>query len=311
MKAAQINDYGTKEVLQITDVADKPTVADDQVLVTVHASGVNPFDVTVREGRARQMAELTFPATLGGDTAGIIAELGSSVTGFQIGEEVYGQAGALSGHGSFAEFTPVKAGSLAVKPTSVDFITAAALPLAGSSAYQALVDHMNLQPDQKILIHGGAGGIGSMAIQLAKHLGAHVTTTAGPNDIDYVKQLGAEEVIDYTSQDFSQLADDYDAVFDTIGGETNQKSYNVLKSGGVLVSMVAPANNEAVSQHGISYVHQFTQANSERLTKLAELVDGGTLKVNVDKVFPFDQAAEALDYLQTGHPRGKVVIQVV
>ncbi len=311
MKAAQINDYGTKDVLKVTDAADQPAITEDQVLVAVHAAGVNPFDVKVREGQVRQMAELSFPAILGGDVAGMIAELGSGVTGFQIGDEVYGQAGALSGHGSFAEFTPVKAGSLATKPKNIDFITAAALPLTGSSTYQALVDHMNLQPNQKILIHGGAGGIGSLAIQVAKHLGAQVTTTAGPKDIDYVKQLGADEVIDYTTQDFSQLAHDYDAVFDTIGGETNQKSYEVLKPGGILVSMVAPANDDLVSQHGISYIHQFTQTNTDRLTKIAEMVEADRLKVNVDKVFPLDQAPDALDYLQTGHPRGRVVIQVV
>jgi NADPH:quinone reductase-like Zn-dependent oxidoreductase len=169
---------------------------------------------------------------------------------------------------------------------------------------------MNLQAGQKILIHGGAGGIGSFAIQLAKHLGAHVATTAARPETDFVKSLGADEVIDYRTQDFSQILKDYDAVFDTVGGETNTKSYQVLKPGGTLVSMVMPADEELVKQRGITYVQQSSQATAERLNEVGKLVDSGALKVNVDKIFPLDQAAEALEYLKSGHPKGKVVITV-
>lgn len=309
MKAAQINGYGGLEAVQVGE-ADKPTPAAGQVLVEVHAAAVNPFDVKVREGLVRNMAELNFPATLGGDAAGTVAALGAGVTGFQLGQAVYGQAGALSGQGSFAEFTPVKAEQLAAKPTSLDFTAAAALPLVGCSAYQALVDHINLKAGQKILIHGAAGGIGSVAVQLAKHLGADVAATAGAEDADFVKSLGADEVIDYRAQNFAALLKDYDAVFDTVGGETNRKSYTVLKPGGALVSMSEKPDDTLVNKYAVLYTAQFTRTTTERLTKVAELADAGNLKVHIDKIFPLDQAAEALEYQKTGHPRGKIVIRI-
>jgi len=184
------------------------------------------------------------------------------------------------------------------------------LPLAGVSAYQALVDHANVQPGQKILVHGGAGGIGSLAIQIAKNIGAYVATTASGKELDFAKSLGADEAINYETEDFSTKLKDYDVVFDTVGGETNVKSYEVLKRGGTLVSMVEAPNEELVQKGSVNYVHQSSQATPERLNAITELVDSGKLKVNVDKVFPLDQAPEALEYLKTGHPRGKVVIQV-
>jgi alcohol dehydrogenase len=310
MKAAQISEYGGEEVLKVSDNAQQPTAGEGEVLVEVHAASANPFDWKVREGMMKEFIPLQFPATLGGDVAGTVAEVGAHVDGFEVGQAVYGQANAAGGQGSYAELTPVKATQLVAKPGSVDFVTAAALPLAAVSAYQALVDHIDLQADQKILIHGGAGGIGSIAIQIAKQIGAYVATTASAQETDYVKQLGADEVIDYTAQDFTEQLSDYDAVFDTVGGETNAKSYEVLKPGGALVSMVQPADDELVAKHNVHYTQQSSQATQERLTKIAEMVDAGQLKVNVDKVFSLDQAAKALEYLKTGHPRGKVVIQV-
>lgn len=310
MKAAQIKEYGGKDALQVTADAPKPEIGPGEVLVEVRAAGVNPFDLTVRNGLARQMAELNFPATLGGDFAGTVAEIGEGVEGFAKGQAVYGQAGALSGKGSFAEYTPVKAMQLAAKPDKLDFTSAAALPLVAASAYQALVDHMNLQAGQKILIHGGAGGIGSVAIQIAKHLGAYVATTASAADTDFVKELGADEVIDYKTQDFAEIIKDYDAVYDTIGGETNKKSYSVLKSGGALVSMVEKPDEQLVKQRDIKYTSQFTHVTQEHLNTISALVDQGKLKPIIDKVFALDQAAEALEYLKTGRPKGKVVIQI-
>lgn len=310
MKAAQIINYGGKDVMQITENADKPMLKPDQVLVEVYAASVNPFDIKVREGAVSQMAELTFPATLGGDVAGVVAELGPEVSGFEVGEAVYGQAHALSGQGSFAEFSPVKAESLAPKPTTVDFDIAASLPLASVSAYQALTTHMNLQSGQKVLIHGGGGGIGTLAIQLAKHLGAFVATTATAADADFLRGLGADEVVDYQNQDFSESIKDYDGVFDTVGGDTNLKSYRVLKKGGALVSMVQAVDENLAKEYDVHYTYQFTQVTTERLTAIAELVDDGTLKPIVAKVFTLDDAAEAMEYAKTGHPRGKVVIEV-
>ena len=310
MKAAQINGYGGKGVLGTVTDAAKPRAAEGQVLVEVHAAAANPFDWKVREGYMKDFIPLKLPAILGGDVAGAVAEIGEGVTGFTVGQAVYGMANSAGGQGSFAEFTPVSAKQLVDKPASVDFVTAAALPLAAVSAYQALVDHIDLRAGQKILIHGGAGGIGSLAIQIAKHLGAYVATTASSAETAFVKSLGADEAIDYKSQDFSALLKGYDAVFDTVGGETNAKSYTILKNGGTLVSMVQPPDEALVKQYGVNYVQQSSKPTDERLAKVAELVDSGALKAEVDKVFSLDQAAEALEYLKTGHPHGKVVIKV-
>lgn len=310
MRATQIDSYGDKSVVHITEGLPEPAVGAGQILVEVHAAGVNPFDWKVREGLTRSMAELPFPATLGGDFAGVVAEVGTDVTDVQTGDEVYGQANALGGQGSYAEFTPVKATSLARKPKSLDFIHAAAVPLAAVSAYQALVEHMQLHPKQKVLIHGGAGGIGTFAIQLAKHLGAHVATTASANDADYVKGLGADEVIDYKSQDFSTILKDLDAVYDTIGGKTYTKSFQVLKQGGIIVSMLEQPDEALAKRSKVTAVVQYTKVTTERLNKITELLENGALAVHVSKTFPLSQAGEALDYLHEGKHRGKVVLAV-
>lgn len=311
MKAAQINGYGGKDAIQTTADAPKPPYGAGEVLVAVRAAGINPFDWKVREGYTRQIAELSFPATLGGDFAGIVAEVGDEVTEIQVGDEVYGQASPLGGHGSFAEFTAVKATALAPKPKSLDFVHAAAAPLAAVSAYQGLVEHLQIQPGQKILIHGGAGSIGALAVQLAKHLGAYVAATATAEGLAYAKQLGADEVIDYQTQDFSTILKDFDAVFDTVGGEVYAKSFQVLRQGGTIVSMVEQANekyDQLASQHNVKAIGQFTRVTTERLRKVGELLESGTLKVLVDKTFPLDQAAEAVEYLHTSKRLGKVVI---
>lgn len=310
MRAAQINEYGGKDVVKIVDDAPKPQVGAGEVLVNVHTAGVNPFDWKVREGYLKDSAPMKLPATLGGDFAGTVAELGEGVAGFSVGDEVFGQANALSGQGSYAEFTPVKASSLAIKPKTLDFETAAAVPLAGVSAYQALVEHAELKSDQKVLVHGGAGGIGSFAIQLAKHLGAYVASTVAAEDLEFVKELGADEVIDYNSQDFAQLLKEYDTVYDTVGGATFEKSHQVLKPGGVIVSMVAQPDNELMKKHQIHVISQFTRVTTEKLQKLAELVNSGSIKVQIDKVFPLDEAAEALAYIKDGKHRGKVILKV-
>ena len=309
MKAAQLATYGEKDAIVIIET-EKPKPASGYVLVAAQAAGVNPFDVSLRIGKYKEFIHLDLPATLGSDVAGVVEELGEGVTGYEIGQEVYGMANAVKGEGSYAEYTPVSVKQLVAKPKSVDFVTAAALPLAGSSAYQGIVDHIGARSGQKILIHGGAGGIGALAIQIAKNSGAYVATTVSTDDIEYAKQLGADEVIDYKTQDFSGSNVGYDAVFDTVGGETNKKSYPVLNRGGILVSMVDPFDEELVKETGINYIQQTTVTSVEMLNKIAEFVDSGKLKVNVDKVFPLDQAAEALEYLKTGHPRGKVVLKI-
>src|SRR5919107_3468025 len=324
MKSAQIKTYGDSEVLEINPNA--PSLNDpseSMVLVTAKAAGVNPSDWKLREGFFKQMAPLQFPATLGMDFSGVIEKLGerfsSSTSDLKQGDEVYGQAGVLAGgSGAFAEMALAKADKIAHKPKTLTHEQAAGLPLVGVSAWQALVETMRLSKGQKILIHGGAGGIGSISIQLAKHLGAHVATTVSTNDIQFVKEeIGADEVIDYKTQTFENvLPHDFDAVFDTVGGETYTRSFKVLKrgdsgdsSGGrIIVSMLEQPVQELMDQFGVKAVYQFTQANRERLTRLAEWVDQNSIRVNVERTFPLDEVRAALDYQRDVHPRGKIVL---
>lgn len=311
MKAAQIKNYGGNEVVKINNNAPKPSVSGGRLLVEVHAAGVNPVDWKIREGYLKQMAPLQFPATLGGDFSGVVTEVGEGVSGFKKGDEVYGYAGIVGGgSGSFAEFVSTDIKITALKPKTITHVEAAALPLTGVSAWQALVDHISLSRGKKILIHGGAGGIGTIAIQLARHLGAYVTATAGAKDLQHVKELGADEAIDYKNQSFENMLHNYDAVYDTVGGETYVKSFRVLKKGGIIVSMLEQPRSELMEQYGVNAIGQFTQINTERLSKLAQLADKRVIKVHVDKIFPLEQAGEALEYLQSGHPRGKVVLKM-
>jgi NADPH:quinone reductase-like Zn-dependent oxidoreductase len=307
MKAVQINKYGGSEVVEINKNAPKPALSRGQLLVEVYAAGVNPIDWKIREG----YIPLKFPATLGGDFSGVVEDVGEGVSGFKKGLEVYGYASLLGGgSGSFAEFVSADAKVMALKPNNISYIEAGALPLTGVSAWQVLVEHIGLSRGKKILIHGGSGGIGSIAIQLARHLGAYVATTVSAKDMQYVKELGADEAIDYKNQSFEDLLHDYDAVFDTVGGETYVRSFNVLRKGGIIVSMLEKPRPELMERYGVNAIAQMTQVNSERLSKLAELVEKGVIKEHVDKTFPLEQAGEALTYLQSGHPRGKVVLKM-
>jgi alcohol dehydrogenase len=324
MKAVQISRYGGSEVVEIKQVVPSPSTTKpvtDKILVDIKAAGVNPVDWKIREGHMQQMMNPKFPLTLGMDFSGVVQEIGGeggeegeepAPTGLKKGDELYGQAAVPSGgSGAFAEMAVTNADSVAPKPKSLNHTEAAALPLAGVSAWQALVENMQLSSGQKILVHGGAGGIGSIAIPLAKSLGAHVATTVSPDDRQFVAKLGADEVIDYKTQAFEDVVHDYDAVLDTVGGETYSKSFEVLKKeggGGVIVSMLEQPNAKLMEQFGVKAVFQFTQVNRERLTKLAQWVDKNGIKVNVDRVFPIDDAAKALDYVKDVHPRGKVVL---
>ena len=259
------------------------------------------------------MAPIQFPAILGMDFSGVIEKVGGGVSSSDLkqGDEVYGQAGVLmGGSGAFAEMALAKANTITHKPRTLNHEQAAGLPLVGVSAWQALVETIGLTKGQKILIHGGAGGIGSIAIQLAKHLGAHVAATVSTNDKQFVKEeLGADEAIDYKTQTFEDiLPHDYDAVFDTVGGETFTRSFKVLKRGGTIVSMLEQPNQGLMDQSGAKAVYQFTQVNSERLTRLAEWVDQNNIRVNVERTFPLDEARAALDYQRDVHPRGKIVL---
>jgi alcohol dehydrogenase len=311
MKSAQINKYGSSEVIEINQSTSEPTVSSGKVLVIIKAAGINPADWKIREGGLQQLISLQFPSTLGIDFSGVIKQVGEGVSpsDFKQGDEVYGQAGVINGgSGAFAEMALANTESIANKPKRLSHAEAAGLPLVGVSAWQALVENIGLSKGQKILIHGGAGGIGSIAIQLAKYLGADVATTVSINDKQFVQELGADQVIDYKTQTFEDLLHDYDAVFDTVGDETYRRSFKVIKKGGVIVSMLDQPDSELMNQYGVKAIFQFTQADRERLTKLAQWVDQNNIRVNVEKTFSLDEAGKALDYQKDVHPRGKVVL---
>jgi alcohol dehydrogenase len=311
MKSAQINQYGGSEVIEINQSTSEPIVSSGKVLVTIKAAGVNPADWKIREGGLQQLISLQFPSTLGMDFSGVIKQVGEGVipSEFKQGDEVYGQAGVVNGgSGAFAEMALANKESIAHKPKRLSHPESAALPLVGVSAWWALVDDIGLSNGQKILIHGGAGGIGSIAIQLAKNLGAYVATTVSTNDKQFVQELGADIVIDYKTQTFEDLVHEYDAVFDTVGGETYRRSFKVVKKAGIIVSMLEQPDSELMNQYDVKAIFLFTQATRERLTKLAQWIDQNNIRVNVEKKFSLEKAGDALDYQKDVHPRGKVVL---
>jgi NADPH:quinone reductase-like Zn-dependent oxidoreductase len=307
MKAARVNQYGESDVIQVVDV-DFPVLKPNQILVTVYAASLNPFDAFIRSGGMKE--QVPVPFTTGGDFAGQVAAVAEGVTEFAVGDEVYGSANVINGgSGSAAETLAANVANTARKPDSVGFVTAAALPLVGASAVQALEEHMHIQSGQKILIHGGAGGIGHIAIQIAKAHGAFVATTVSSGDIEFVKSLGADQVIDYKKEKFDELLKDFDAVYDTIGGETTERSFTVLKKGGVLVSMKGPPNPERAQMLGVTAIGQGTKTNTEHLTRLRELVDTNKVNVHIETVFLLEQIKDAYDAL-AAHPQGKVVVKI-
>lgn len=311
MKAAQYSRYGGTEVIEINGNAPNPSASSGQVLIEVYAASLNPFDYKLRLGYMKEMIPLKFPVIIGGDFSGVVMEIGEGVLDFKVGDEVYGQSLIVNGgSGALAQLTAAKVVNIAHKPKSIDHIKAASLPLVGVSAIQALEEHIKLKSNGKILIHGGSGGIGSIAIQLAKSIGAYVATTVSTENMEFAKQLGADEVIDYKTQKFEDLLKDFDAVFDTVGGETVEKSFKVLKKGGIIVSMLGQPNPELAKQYGVSAIGQNTRIDNKTLERLTELVEKGVVKPQVDKVYPLDQTKDAFEYLEKAHPRGKVVVAV-
>lgn len=310
MKAVQIKKYGHADVLEILK-ATKPRVARGYVLIQAHASCINPIDTVIREGYMQKMRPLKFPATLGSDVAGVVAEVGEGVADFIIGDKVYGSGIILAGAtGAFAEFVATPKDLIARMPRNIDFNGAAASVLTGVSAVQALIEHIHLKQGQKILIHGGAGGIGTIAIQIAKKLGAYVVTTVTGEEAEYVKNLGADQIIDYKFEAFQDITGNCDAVFDTVGGQVYAKSFKVLKKDGVLVSMVAPIDQKLAEEHNVIAITQFTKVNTEHLHMLTKFIEDGTVSVHIDKIFPLDKIQEAFDAKEKGGVKGKIVIKI-
>ncbi|MEY4561980.1 MAG: hypothetical protein RLZZ618_1257 [Pseudomonadota bacterium] len=332
MKAFVLDRYGKSRALQLTDVP-VPELQHDEVLVQVHAAGVNLLDTKISAGEFKLILPYRMPLILGHDVAGVVVKTGPGVVRFKPGDEVYARADDFR-IGTFAEFVPVKEASLALKPKRLTMAEAASIPLVGLTAWQALVDVARLSKGQKVFIQAGSGGVGSLAIQLAKHLGASVATTASPASFALLKSLGADVLIDYKSQDFENELRDHDVVLHSQDSKTLEKSLRVLKPGGKLISISGPPDprfgkessapgfvrlvmrllssgvRRRARHLGVDYSFLFMKANGNQLSQITRLIDDGALRPVIDKVFPFDATNEALARVEGGRAKGKVVIQV-
>ncbi|MQS89949.1 NADP-dependent oxidoreductase [Companilactobacillus mishanensis] len=310
MKAVVINEYGDRSKLQMTNIAI-PETADDEVLVEVKATSVNPIDWKLREGYLQEGIPLKFPIVLGWDVAGVITRIGSKVKDFHTGDKVLARPD-LTNRGTYAEYTAVKENKLAKLPDNVSYEEAAALPLAGLTAWQGIYDKLKVESGQTVLIQGGAGGVGIIGIQLLKHIGAKVITTASSSNADFLKGLGADQVIDYHTEDFSEILHDVDAVFDTIGGDTLTKSFDIIKPGGRLVTIAGQIDENLAKEKQVEAESMWLIPNGEQLTELVNLVSEGVVKVIIDSVHPFseDGVKAAHEVSESHHAKGKIVIKM-
>ena len=332
MKAFIIDRYGKKAELRATEIPE-PELGKDDVLVQIHAAGVNPLDLKIRDGEFKMILPYRMPLVLGNDLAGVVVRVGSGVQQFKAGDEVYARPDD-NRIGAFAEFIAIDQRSLAIKPKDLTMEEAASIPLVGLTAWQALVEKANLKKGQKVLIHAGSGGVGTLAIQLAKHLGATVATTTSTANVEWVKRLGADIVIDYRKDDFEKVLHDYDVVLNSLGTETLEKSLRILKPGGKLISISGPPDvdfaksaglsgflklvmrllsygiRKKAKRRGVSYSFLYMRASGEQLRKITALIDSRVIRPVVDRVFPFESTPEALAYVETGRAKGKVIVKV-
>ena len=309
MKAVRIHHYGGPEVLKFED-APRPVPGFAEVLIRVHAAGVNPVDWKIRAGYLKKQRPYTFPLILGWDVSGVIEAVGPGATKFKTGNEVYSRPD-IARDGAYAEYIAVKEAEVAFKPISFNHIQAGAIPLACLTAWQAIFDVGGLRADQKILIHGAAGGVGGFAVQLAKSKGAYVIGTASTRNQPYLRELGVDEPIDYEKTRFEDLVRGVEVVLDTVGGDTQKRSWKVLRKGGILVSIVAPPSPDEAAKSGVRQAFIFVTPNGRELREIAELADSGKLKPVDETIMPLSEAQEAHELSQTGHTRGKIVLHVV
>jgi len=309
MKAVRIHQYGGPEVLQFED-APRPQPTAGELLIRVHAAAVNPVDWKIREGHAKERIIHSLPLILGWDVSGVVEATGSGVTRFQKGDEVFTRPD-IARNGAYAEYIVVRESEVALKPQSIDHCHAAAIPLAALTAWQALFGTGGLSVGQKVLIHAASGGVGSFAVQLAKWKGAHVIGTASERNQSFIMELGVDKAIDYQKTCFEDVVHDVDVVFDTIGGDVQQRSWRVLKKGGILISIVSPPPPEEAAKYGVREGYVFVQPNSTELAEIAKLVDAGIVKPFVETVLPLSLARKAQELSETGHTRGKIVLQIV
>lgn len=332
MKAYILDRYGKNTALRLADVPEPP-LREDEVLVAVHAAGVNLLDSKIKGGEFKPILPYRLPLILGHDVAGVVVKVGPKVTQFRLGDEVYARLDDFR-IGSFAEFAPVKEASLALKPKGLSMEQAASIPLVGLTAWQALIESAQLQRGQKVFIQAGSGGVGTFAIQLAKHLGATVATTASSTNAALVKSLGADVVVDYRTQDFEEVLHDYDVVLNSQDAKTLEKSLRVLQRGGKLISISGPPDPAFANAMGapgwlrlvlrvlsagirrraqgrdVSYSFLFMKANGAQLREITRLIESGAIRPVIDRVFAFDATNEALAYVESGRAKGKVVIKL-
>ncbi|MFF3615159.1 NADP-dependent oxidoreductase [Streptomyces sp. NPDC002580] len=334
MKAFMVEKYGDQAGMRAAETPN-PQVGADDVLVKIHAAGVNPLDLRIRDGDFKAFMPYRLPLVLGNDLAGTVVQVGPSVTRFSVGDEVYARPDK-DRIGTFAELIAVRQDDLAPKPATLTMAEAASLPLVALTAWQALVERAHVQPGRKVLIHAGAGGLGSIAVQLAKALGAQVATTVSTAKVDLARDLGADVVVDYRTQDFEEVLDGYDVVLDSLGGENLAKSLRVLKPGGMVISVAGPPDpafarelganpflrlavtalsfriRRNARRHGVTYSFLFMKASGDQLRELTPLIDAGKVRPVVDRVFPFDETLQAMEYVEKGRAKaGKVVVSMM
>lgn len=309
MRALLMTGYGASDVLRVDRIA-VPTPASGEVRIRIHAASVNPIDWKIRSGRLQRNYSVNLPYIPGRDVAGIVDAVGAGVTRWKVGDAVV----AVTGGGGLAEYVIAPADNVASKPTKLSFEQAAGIPTASLAAWRTLITNGDIKRGQRVLIHGAAGGVGSTAVQLAHWRGAHVIATASERNHDYLKSIGADEVIDYRTTRFEDVVKDVDVVLDNVGGDTLQRSPAVLKEGGTLLTIVGMPPAQACSERKLRCPTPSTatqQKPGEELTQLGQLFDSGTLQMSVEKVFPLEQAAQALELSETGRARGKIVVRVI
>ena len=309
MKAVCIHGYGGPDVLVYEEVP-RPFPGPGEVLVRVHAAGINPVDWKIREGELKAQLHHRFPLILGWDVSGVVEALGTGANRLKVGDAVFSRPD-IARNGAYAEFIVMRESEVALKPKSLDYIHAAALPLAGLTGWQSLFVAAGLTAGQRVLIHAAAGGVGHLAVQLAKWKGAHVIGTASTRNHDFVHQLGVEQVIDYNTERFEEVVQPVDVVFDTVGGAIQERSWQVLKPGGILVSIIQPPPRETAEAHGVRSAFVFTQPDSAQLAEIAQLADAEKLKVIVETILPLSDATRGQELSARGHGRGKIVLRVI
>jgi NADPH:quinone reductase-like Zn-dependent oxidoreductase len=308
MKALRIHNYGNASEMKVEEI-EKPSISPNEVLVKVYASAINPLDWKIRNGDLKSLISVNFPLTLGWDFSGVVVERGKEVSEFNLGDKVYSRP-EVSKNGSHAEYVAIKSEELALMPVNITFREAATLPIAGITAYQALYDMAGVKPNQKVLIHAGAGSLGCIAIQLAKIKGAYVITTASQKNHSFVTSLGADQVIDYQNEKFEDVLNELDVVLDTIGGKVQVDSYKVLKKGGVLIAVNTPADQNTAKQYDVKAEFLSIKPNKTILEQIKGLVESKQLKPVIGYEYSFDQILEAFELSETGKAKGKIIINM-